>query len=261
MTGGNSGIGLATTHILLAQGANIVILDIADSPSEYVPSSAKYIQCNVADESAVTTAIESAASYLGHVDILVNCAGVMDSFALTADTTTAEWTKVIGINLNGPFFTMRATIPHLLKNDPKPAPDAPPAYSNKGEQLPPQPPSKGCIVNVVSVAALGGGYAGAAYTTSKHAVLGLSRSTAWCYRDQGIRVNAVLPGAVATNIYANSKVEMNMQGYGVTAGLRELGPKATLDATKVADAIVYLCSAEGMSGSEVVVDGGWSVIS
>ena len=145
----------------------------------------------------------------------------------------------------------------MLANETSAAADAPPSFTPLGEPRPPIPPSKGVIINICSVASIGGGSAGTPYTVSKHGLLGLTRTTAWMHKDDGIRCNAVLPGGMATNIYANSKVEMNMEGMGKLSSYQSLmGVVRTPDV--VANAVLWLAGSEGVNGAEIKVDGGWT---
>jgi NAD(P)-dependent dehydrogenase (short-subunit alcohol dehydrogenase family) len=108
------------------------------------------------------------------IDALANVAGVNDDFSALHETTDAMWNRVLGINLTGAFRLSRAVIPAMLRA------------------------GRGSIVNVASEAGLRGNASGNAYTVSKHGVIGLTRSAAFMYGPQGIRVNAVAPGGVAT---------------------------------------------------------------
>lgn len=184
----------------------------------------------------------------------------MDDFSKTADVTDESWSKLMGVNLNGPFYMLRAVIPHMLKNETTAAPDALPTFDRMGQPGPPRAPSKGAIVNVCSAAAKHGATAGTAYTTSKHALLGLSRSTAWMYRNDGIRCNSVLPGGTATNIYQNSKVSMNQEGYAATQPYQNCMFGSISMPTGIANAIVYLAGSvsEGINGAELAVDDAWT---
>ena len=119
-------------------------------------------------------------------------------------------------------------------------------------------PVKGSIVNVCSMASLGGGAAGAAYTTSKHALLGLSRSTAFMYRKDGIRCNAVFPGGVATNMMQNIQVTMDSVGYQSLAAFHACAPGAPMDPRDIANAVLFLATAPSVNGAELAVDQGWS---
>ena len=246
----------------MTQGAQVAIFDIAESPSEHLPESPaiKYFKCNVASSESVDSTVKAAAEAFGHIDILVNCAGVMDGFERPGDTSNEMWDKLMSINLNGPFYMTRAVMPYFMKNDPKPEPGALPVYDMQGNQHQAPPPSKGVIVNICSVAALGGGSAGTAYTTSKHALLGLSRSTAWMYRNDGVRCNVVFPGGVATNIYANSAVQINPEGMAAVKPYHNTAPSLVMGAGSIASAVLWLAIPSNMNvnGTEVVVDGGWT---
>lgn len=196
----------------------------------------------------------------GHIDILVNNAGVMDDMSRVADTTNEMWTKVIGVNVNGPFNMLRAVIPHLLKNDPQPAADAPPSITRFGKPGPPRVPSKGSIINICSTASFHGGAAGAAYTTSKHALLGLSRNTAWMYRKEGIRTNAIMPGGAATGIYQNSAVSLNPDGYAALQAYMGCHHDLVIMPDAIANAVLFLANpaSENINGAELAVDDAWT---
>lgn len=124
-------------------------------------------------------------------------------------------------------------------------------------------PKKGTIVNVCSEAAIRGAAAGALYTASKHALLGLSRNTAWMYNKDGVRTNVVLPGGVATNIMGNSGVsDPRTQLDPIGAPLLQM-PQAVMPAIcqpgDIAKAIVFLAAADAVNGAELTVDHAWSV--
>ena len=259
VTGGSSGIGAATVAIFAAQGAQVVNLDLNEPPTES-SKSVQYIQCNTTSVDSVNAAINSVIDKLKRIDVLVNNAGVMDNMAKVADITDEAWSKVISINVNGPFHMMRAVIPHMLANKAEAAADAPPSINRMGQPGPPRAPSKGVIVNLCSTASFHGGAAGAAYTTSKHALLGLSRNTAWMYRNQGLRCNAVMPGGTATNIYQNSKVELNPAGFEALQPFMACQFEQIGGPDGVANAIVFLASsaAENINGAELAVDNAWT---
>lgn len=128
---------------------------------------------------------------------------------------------------------MRACIPHFLKQD-----------------------SKGVIVNVGSVASVRGPAAGVAYTASKHALLGMSRNTAFVYAKEGIRCNAVFPGGTETNIMQNSAVQMDQNGLQALAPFHACMP-GTLKPAELANAILFLATSPGVNGAELAVDKGW----
>jgi NAD(P)-dependent dehydrogenase (short-subunit alcohol dehydrogenase family) len=151
------------------------------------------------------------------------------------EVTDAEWERVLGVNLTGPFMLTRAVVPHMLA---------------KG---------KGAIVNTCSEAGLRGSAAGTAYTVSKHGIVGLTKSSAIMYRNRGIRVNAVAPGGTATSIVVPS-----VEG---SVGPAALGPYFVgvgriAEADEVAAAIVFLASdaASNISGAILPTDSGWSAV-
>jgi NAD(P)-dependent dehydrogenase (short-subunit alcohol dehydrogenase family) len=202
VTGGNSGLGLAIATSFLDSGAKVASLDLADeatSPRENL----LYLKCDIAKEAPVKAAISKIVDALGHIDILVNNAGIFDYLQSVTDITAESWHRVIDVNVTGPFNMMHACIPLMLNNSREPASDAPPTTGSFGGQQGPRVPAKGVVINICSTASVHGAAAGAAYTTSKHALLGLTRNSAFMYRDQGLRVNAVLPGGTDTSMLKN----------------------------------------------------------
>lgn len=146
------------------------------------------------------------------------------------------------------MYLMRHAMPHMLKN---------PSSSSSSE--------KGNIVNVCSVAARGGGIAGAAYTAAKHALLGLTRNTAWSYRDQGIRCNAILPGGVATNVIHNSAETTGSKAFNANnpniawfqsaPGFMEYG---LCTPEELAQGILFLATSTATNGAELKLDKAWT---
>jgi len=232
VTGGNSGIGAATVELLRKQGAKVAVLDIADS-SCAASSNELYIKCNVASQQEVEDAIAKVVKDLGKLDVLVNCAGVMDGMEKVGDISNKTWERCFAVNVTGPMYLTRACIPHFLAQE-----------------------SKGVIINVCSVASVRGPAAGVAYTASKHALLGLSRNTAWMYAKDGIRCNAVLPGGTETEIMKTSGVQMDMNGYQVLAPFHGCMP-GSLKPAELANAILFLITAPSVNGAELAVDKGW----
>jgi NAD(P)-dependent dehydrogenase (short-subunit alcohol dehydrogenase family) len=170
----------------------------------------------------------------GQVDIVVNNAGVMDLNQGVGDVTNDIWERVMGINLNGPLYVTRRAIPALLKQG-------------------------GAIVNIASVAGISGAAAGAAYTTSKHALIGLSKNTAWRYALEGVRCNVIAAGAVKTNISASVDLsKMDPKGSARAQTYYPLIPK-TLEPEDIANLVLFLASDESKSinGAIIAADGGW----
>ncbi|PWK81338.1 enoyl-ACP reductase-like protein [Lentzea atacamensis] len=159
----------------------------------------------------------------------------MDTMSAAADVSDAEWEHVIRVNLTAPFLLTRAALPHMLA---------------KG---------KGAIVNTASEAALRGSAAGAAYTASKHGLVGLTRSVAVMYRDSGIRANAIAPGGTKTGITVNA----DPAGHGPQVLARYMGNVGRLaEADEQAAAIVFLASdaAANINGVVLPVDNGWAAV-
>lgn len=242
VTGAGSGIGRATALRLAAAGSRVVIADLdADTATRTVDEicsaggSAVAVVGDLGEQQVIDDVVGTARTRFGDVDVLVNNAGVMDSMSAPVDTTDDEWERLVRINLTAPFKLMRAVIPGMLE---------------KG---------KGAIVNTASEASLRGSAAGTAYTATKHGVIGLTRSAAIMYREKGIRVNAVAPGATATNITVEADPEA--PGPGVLASYRNSIGRVG-EADELAAAIQFLASDEAgnISGVVLPVDNGWSAV-
>ncbi|MFC5819498.1 SDR family NAD(P)-dependent oxidoreductase [Nonomuraea harbinensis] len=191
------------------------------------------VAADVGDEGAVAALVESAISAYGRIDALFNNAGIIDDMALPADISPELWDRVLRVNLTGTFLVTRAVLPHMLRA------------------------GRGAIVNTASEAGVRGGAAGAAYTASKHGVVGMTRSVAWAYAKDGIRCNAILPGATLTGIADGATFD--------PTGAARLSPVLALGdqlarPEQMADAALFLASdaASFVNGAIVPVDGGWS---
>lgn len=177
--------------------------------------------------------IGTAITTFGSLDVLVNNAGVMDDFTPVADVSDELWNKVMGVNINGPFYTCRLAVQTMLKQ------------------------GKGVIVNISSIGGLNGARAGAAYTSSKHALIGLTKNIAFMYGAKGIRCNAIAPGGVNTNIMDGAKPNSfgseRMQS-GIGSNIRMAEP------IEIADLALYLASDKStfVNGAVIVADGGWT---
>lgn len=240
VTGAGSGIGKAIAQLYAAEGATVILTDINQANIEAVMAqintnggNASCFPADVSNENHVIALMEYVAQKFKILDILVNNAGVMDSFMPLDEVNNALWNKVIGINLNGPFYTCRLAIKLFLKNQ------------------------TGVIINIASIGGLCGGRAGAAYTAAKHGLIGLTKSVGYQYAKKGIRCNAIAPGAVATNIVLG--METNPFGFDRMDAGAGNNPR-TADPQEIAGVALFLASDQSsfINGSVVVADGGWT---
>jgi NAD(P)-dependent dehydrogenase (short-subunit alcohol dehydrogenase family) len=242
VTGGGSGIGRATALRLAGEGARVLVADLdggsatgAVQEIRAAGGAAESVAGDLSRQETVDEVVATAVERLGGIDILVNNAGIMDDMSATADVTDALWERLIRVNLTAPFLLTRAVLPHMVER------------------------GRGSVVFTASEASLRGSAAGAAYTAAKHGVVGLVKSTAVMYRDQGIRVNAVAPGGTATGIRVDADAEAS--GPAVLGRYTaNMGGVARAD--ELAAAIVFLASdaASNVNGVLLPVDGGWSAV-
>ncbi|MFD5897438.1 SDR family NAD(P)-dependent oxidoreductase [Streptomyces sp. NPDC060366] len=242
VTGAGSGIGRSTALAFAAEGARVLIADLnaesAQSTVEAIEKSggtAIAVTGDLGDQAVVDRVTWTAVERFGSVDVLVNNAGIMDGMTALADVTDAEWERVLHVNLTAPFLLTRAVLPYMLAA------------------------GKGAIVNTASEAGLRGSAAGAAYTASKHGVVGLTKNLAVMYRKQGIRTNAIAPGGTATGIAVNT----DPSAHGPAA----LGPHFVnlgrlAQPEEQAAAILFLASdaASNINGVILPVDDGWAAV-
>lgn len=235
VTGAGSGIGKATAARLLAEGAVVVATDISAERLDAFKAEAPDLITVAGDVAAQETIDAILAAAGGTVDALANNAGIMDGFLPTAELTDEVWERVMNVNVTGPMRLSRAVLPGMVER------------------------GKGTIVNTASEASIRAGAAGTAYTTSKHAVIGLTKSTAFFYGPKGVRVNAVAPGAVATNIEA----PFHSQWAGERLGpLMQTVIPGVATAEELAAAITWLLSddSSNVNGTVLMSDGGWSTV-
>ena len=190
---------------------------------------------NVAVRAEAEAVVELAVKTYGRIDVLVNNAGVMDYNHGVGGVSDEIWERVMGVNLNGPMYTSRRAVQLMLES------------------------GGGSIVNVASTASVSGACSGAAYTASKHGVLGLTKSTAWMYAQKGIRCNAILPGGTKTSIVSTMDTsKFDPEGsqrvhpyHGIMPGLME-----AIDIARVA---LFLASDESrfINGAVINADAGW----
>ncbi|MFO0443105.1 MAG: SDR family NAD(P)-dependent oxidoreductase [Betaproteobacteria bacterium] len=240
VTGASQGIGEACVRRLVADGAAVALWDVADGPgralaAELVAGGAAvdYQHCNVADKAGVDAALAATVARFGHVDGLVNNAGIFRA-APFLDITEADWDAVIAVNLKGSFLVGQAVARHMV--------------SRAG-------PQRGAIVNMSSVNGTLAIPSIASYNASKGAINQLTRVMALALADQGVRVNAVAPGTIATELARSAVLTSDEARLRILSRtpMKRLG-----EPSEIADVCAFLLSdaSSYMTGEIVVVDGG-----
>jgi NAD(P)-dependent dehydrogenase (short-subunit alcohol dehydrogenase family) len=240
ITGAASGMGKAMAQLFSAEGANVIVADLKQNEIDEVVNSisqnggkAHGVVCNVANEADIKNMIDTAVSKYNTIDVLVNNAGVMDDFFPVDQVSNELWNKVMSINVNGPFYACRLAVPIMLKQ------------------------GSGSIINIASIGGLYGSRAGAVYTTSKHALVGLTKNIGFMYSQQGIRCNAIAPGGVNTNI--GKGMNPNQFGYGrCTSGMASIPRMGESD--EIAKTALFLACNDSsfVNGTVLTADGGWT---
>jgi len=239
VTGAGSGIGRAIALKFADMGAKIAAIDLNESGAketlaliEKKKTSGIVIKADVSRDDDVKKMIDTVIGEFGKLDYAANNAGIEGEQGLIADQTEENWNRVININLKGIFLCMKHEIPEMLKN------------------------KYGAIVNTASVAGLAGFAGITPYSASKHGVVGLTRSVALEYAEQGIRVNAVCPGVIKTPMidrFTHGDAEAEK-------GMIAMEPVGRLGKPEeIAEAVVWLCSdaASFVTGFPMAVDGGF----
>lgn len=237
VTGAGSGIGRATATRLMHEGATVIACDVNEEGLRGLVNEAgdgcETVVADLTRQADVDRVVEQARA-VGRIDILANVAGIMDSFLPAHEVDDATWRAVLAVNLDAPMMLSRAVLPGMMEA------------------------GAGVIVNVGSVAGLRGGASGLTYATSKHALIGLTRSIAWTYRNSGIRCNVVCPGGVATGIGATAAPKSAWAFEQYQPSLALAGRIA--DPDEIAALISWLASEEAsnVSGAVITADNGWS---
>lgn len=235
VTGASSGIGLSIAEKFLGEGAKVVLADIGIEPAALLSQyseQAIFVKCDVSKSAEVDALVEQAVKKFGSLDIMVNNAGIATS-GTASDTTDEVWHKTIETNLSGIFYGVRAAAQAMLKNK-----------------------VAGSIINMTSIAGSVGFHGSLAYCASKGGVTQLTRAAAVDLAKDNIRVNAIAPGVIDTNMTKAYLADKNFQQL-----IMNMAPMAKAGVPEdIAEAALYLASpvSNYMTGQILHVDGGWT---
>jgi NAD(P)-dependent dehydrogenase (short-subunit alcohol dehydrogenase family) len=243
ITGAASGIGEATARLFVAEGASVVMADIEDERGRRIAAElgarCRYVHADVAAEGAVDVAADLAVADFGGLDCMFNNAGTPGSVGTIEEIDMASFDRTVAVHLRGVFLGIRAAARVM------------------------RPQGHGSIINTSSIAAVAAGHAGHDYSACKAAILQLTRTAANELGEDGIRVNAILPGAVSTAIYGravglDAEAAQRTVGFMATALSNAAPIRRAGTPADIAEAALWLASAGSayVNGQAIVVDGG-----
>ena len=248
VTGASSGMGRQIAYDFAKEGATVVAVArrqerlaelAAQVEADGLPGKILPFVGDVSSRETNDAMIDFAVEQTGKLGVLVNNAGIMDGFEPIGDISDERWEKVFAVNVNGPMYAMRKAVQVMLGQE-----------------------SRGNIVNVASIGGTNGARAGAAYTASKHALVGMTENTGYMYAHEGIRCNAICPGGVKTEIAGSMMADAGINQFGMGRSMAGLdGEIRQAEPEELAAAVLFAASDEAsfMTGACVKVDGGVSV--
>lgn len=240
ITGGNTGISRATSVLFAREGASVAIAARGSDEGEATVREIKdaggeamFIKTDVSKAADVEAAVSKAIETYGRLDIAFNNAGIQRDVHPLAEQAEEVWNEIIAINLTGVFLAMKYEIPQMLKT------------------------GGGSIVNTSSVGGLVGNYGIAPYIASKHGVIGLTKAAALDYAKHNIRINAVAPGGVETQMVTDWLPTPEARAQ--LAAEHPMGRISQPEET--AEAVLWLCSdaASFVTGQTLAIDGGYTI--
>jgi len=241
VTGAGSGIGRATAVAFGSAGANVVVADVdrdggtetATRITEETDGDGTFVEVDVTDDADVEEMVETATSTYGGLDVAFNNAGVPGTFQAVDEIPEEKWQAIVDVNLSGVWRSMRKEIPAMLED------------------------GGGAIVNTASVLGKVGEAETPAYTAAKHGVVGLTKVAALERATDDIRVNAVCPGYIETQMLDDAGVTTDEELRAETEALHPMERLGT--AEEIADAVLWLASddASFATGETLAVDGGY----
>ena len=241
ITGSTRGIGRATAELFAKEGAKVVVVGTKEELGKEVAEEIKatggeaiFCKTDVTSDESLENLVKTTLDAFGKIDILVNNAGVGGTTANMNQITMDEWNTVLATNLTAPFVLCKKVIPIMEEQ------------------------GTGTIVNVASMASTAAGRGGLAYTSAKHGLLGLTRQMSLDHGRTGVRINAVLPGPIATEMIARV---LAIPQHPVTMKMGMSPAKRPGEPIEVAQAIAFLASddASFIHGAALAVDGGYTI--
>lgn len=235
VTGAAMGIGQAVAKLLAANGAQVALLDREETDTESLGPDALAITVELTDAAAVAEAVAQVANHFGRIDVVSNNAGIQ-RYGTAESTTPTEWDEVMNANVKSAMLVTQAAVPHLRN-------------------------TRGSVVNMASVQSLATQRNVLAYTASKHALLGVTRSTAIDLAADGIRVNCVAPGSVDTPMLQWA-ISLDAEPDRLESAISSMHPLGRIaQPEEIAQCVMFLASerASFVTGSCLVVDGGLSI--